>query len=86
MFTREGSVLSSVRTIKEKSREHTRQNQEGVVSRFLSSIVFVFLVPCHELARAQQAVTEAAEQAAHLNGKRKCDLGLRKVKEVTNNV
>ena len=69
-----------MRTTKEKSREHARKNQEGVVSRFFSSIVFHFHVPCHELARAQQAVKEVAEQAAHLIGERKCDLGLRKVK------
>ena len=39
--------------------------------QIFSSIVFHFLVPCHELARAQQAVKEVAEQAAHLNGEKK---------------
>ena len=32
---------------------------------------FFFLAPCHELARAQQAVKEVAEQAAHLSGEKK---------------
>ena len=39
--------------------------------QIFSSIVFHFLVPCRELARAQQAVTEVAEQVAHLNGEKK---------------
>ena len=39
--------------------------------QIFSSIVFHFLVPCRELARAQQAVTEVAEQFAHLNREKK---------------
>ena len=39
--------------------------------QIFSSIVFHFLVPCRELARAQQAVTEVAEQFAHLTREKK---------------